>query len=88
VSSGVPLARRPAALASKPSADEMVVCQKAFEILMSLSYIAHTLSPLPLMKYPLRFEQLERFGLFEPFKKFKPVKSFKPFSDDHTSPIQ
>src|SRR5262245_18480819 len=77
----VAFTRRRATFASEPGANKMVARKKPLEIFVGLSYIAHTLSPLPLMKNLLRLERLEHFEPFEPFKKFKPLKSFKSSSE-------
>src|SRR5262245_27960935 len=77
----VTFTRRRPTFAPEPSADKMVARKKPLEIFVGLSYIAHTLSPLPLMKNLLRLERLEHFEPFEPFKKFKPLKSFKSSSE-------
>jgi len=61
----------------------MVARKKPLQIFVGRANVIHALSPLPLMKNPLRLERLERFEPFEPFKKFKPFQSFKS-SSEHT----
>jgi hypothetical protein len=85
VRGGVARARRCLSLASKPGPDEVMLGEKSFQIFMGCANVTHFLSPLLLMKNPLRLERLERLELFERFKSFQTFNSFKPYSEHYTT---